>query len=133
MTIRTMAAALLFGALGLAVSDSSFAQTALGGAKTPQNKIGGAAKPAPVVGGANVRTPSPPAPPKPGPTVAATKPASPGGVPTPGSLGTVSPGQTQAAGNVRPNPPPVTPPNKGAAVANLKCAFGACTARGGKP
>ena len=128
MTIRTMAAVLLLGALGLAISDSSFAQSTLGGAKTPQNKIGGAAKPTPVLGGATAHTPSPPAPPKPGLTVTATKPGS-----TPGSLGTMTSGQTHTAGNVRPNPSPVTPQTKGATIANLKCASGACTARGGKP
>jgi len=129
MIIRTAAAALLVGALGLPVSDSTFAQTALGGAKNPQNKIGGAAKPAPVVGGATIRTPSPPVSVKPGPTVATTRT----GAPTPDSLGAVTRGQSQAAGNVRPNPPVVTPPNKGGAVANLKCASGACTTRGVKP
>jgi hypothetical protein len=133
MTVRATAAALVFSALGfsavgLAISDSTFAQSTLGGAKTPQNKIGGAAKAAPVVGGANLRTSSPPAPPKPGVTATATKPGS-----APASPGIMPSGQTHAAGNVRPNPPAVTSPNRSATIANLKCASGACTARGGKP
>ena len=131
MIIRTMATALLVGTLGLAISDAASAQSTLGGAKNPQYKIGGAAKPAPVVGGATIHTP--PAPPKPGPTVATIKPGSVGGTPAAGTLGTTAPGQTNTAGNSRPNPPPVTPPNKGAKTANLKCASGACTTRGGKP
>jgi hypothetical protein len=128
MTIRTMAAAVLIGTLGLAISDSTFAQTALGGAKTPQNKIGGAAKPAPVLGGATIRTPSPLVSAKPGPTIATIKP----GTPAQATLGTTTPGQTFAAGNSQPNPPPPTP-NKGAKTANLKCASGVCTTRGVKP
>lgn len=127
MIIRTMATVLLVGAFGLAISDSTFAQSTLGGAKTPQNKIGGAAKPAPVIGGATIHTPSPAVSPKPAPIAATTKPSS------PGAIGTTTTVTTQTAGNVRPNPLPVAPPNRGAAVANLKCASGACTARGGKP
>jgi len=129
MIIRAMAAALLVGALGLANSNSTFAQGTLGGAKTPQNKIGGAAKPAPVLGGATIRTPSPVVSAKPGPTIATIKP----GTPAQATLGTTAPGQTVAAGNVRPNLPPPPTPNQGAKTANLKCASGACTARGVKP
>jgi hypothetical protein len=119
---------MLAGALAISVASPTFAQSTLGGAKTPQNKIGGAAKAAPVVGGANLRTSSPPAPPKPGVTATATKPGS-----APASPGIMPSGQTHAAGNVRPNPPAVTSPNRSATIANLKCASGACTARGGKP
>ena len=122
MMNKAIVRCMLAGTLAISVASPVFAQTALGGSKTPQNKIGGAAKPAPVIGGATIHT----APPKPGPTVATTKPGSPGGTPAAGTLGTT-------AGASRPNPPPPTTPNKGNKTANLKCASGACTTRGGKP
>ena len=120
---------MLAGAVGLSVAAMSHAQaqSTLGGVKNPQNKIGGAAKPVPVLGGATLHAPSPPAPAKPGPAITTTKAGS------PGAIGTTTSVTAPAAGNVRPNPLPVTPPNKGAAITNLKCAAGACTTRGVKP
>ncbi len=123
---------MLAGAVAISAASPAFAQTALGGSKPQQNKIGGAAKPAPVVGGATIHTPSPAVSPKPAATVAITKPGSPGGTPTPGTLGTSTPGQTISAANSRLNPPPTIQP-KSTKSANLKCASGACTARGAKP
>jgi hypothetical protein len=130
MKIRALAAALLVGALALAVSDTSFAQSTLGGAKQQQNKIGGIAKPPPVVGGAAVHAYSPPNPPKPAPVVnLANKP----GALTPGSTGPSNP-SGQTAGNTAPHPP-LTSPGKGGAVvsSNLKCAGGACASKAPKP
>ena len=132
MKIRALAAALLVGTLALAVSDTGFAQSTLGGAKQQQNKIGGVAKPPPVVGGAIVHTALPPNPPKPAPVVnLANKP----GALTPGSTG-LSNLSGQTAGNTAPHPP-FTPPGKGSAVvsasSNLKCAGGACASKGPKP
>jgi hypothetical protein len=100
---------MLLGAFAIGFSDPSSAQTALGGAaKTKQSTVGGAAKPGPVVGGA-------------------TTPGSVGGAPKQNSTG----GAKQTA---KPNPPPA-PPNKGGPVvtSNLKCAAGACAAKGTKP
>ena len=127
---------LLAGALAIAVAGISpaGAQTTLGGAKPQQNKIGGVAKPAPVVGGATIHTATPPAPPKPGPVIGATKPGT-TGTGTPGATGASTP-PGQIAGNTRPTPP-VTPPSKGPSVvtasSNVKCASAACTSKGPKP
>ena len=134
MKIRTFAIPFLIGALALAVSDTGFAQSTLGGARQPQNKIGGVAKPAPVVGGATVHAYAPPPPKPPGPVInLANKP----GAPTPGSIGAARPlGQT--AGNTPPHPV-FTPPNKAKtntvvnSPSNLKCSGGACTSRGVRP
>jgi hypothetical protein len=136
MKIRALAAAILVGTLALAVSDTGFAQSTLGGAKQQQNKIGGVAKPPPVVGGAIAHTALPPNPPKPAPVVnLANKP----GALTPGSsVGSTGPSNLsgQTAGNTAPHPP-FTPPGKGSAVvstsSNLKCAGGACASKGVKP
>jgi hypothetical protein len=113
---------ILAGVLGLpcAVAPSVYAQTSLGGAKTPQNKIGGVAKPAPVLGGAPQ---VPPSPPKPAPVIGMTKPVSAGNA--------MTPGQTLGA---RQNPPVAQPNRNGTVItSNLKCASGACTPRGSKP
>jgi hypothetical protein len=134
MTIRAMAVALLAGAFALAVSDTAFAQSTLGGAKPQQNKIGGIAKPPPVIGGATVHTSSPANPPKPGPVVnLANKPGALTQGSSIGSSGLSTP-SGQTAGNTAPHPP-FTPPGKGSAVvsSNLKCAGGACTSKGVKP
>ena len=136
MTIRAMAAALLAGALALAVSDRGFAQSTLGGAKPQQNKIGGIAKPPPVVGGATIHATSPPNPPKPGPVVnLANKP---GALTQGSSMGSTGSSKLsgQTAGNTAPHPP-FTPSGKGGTVvsasSNLKCAGGACMSKGPKP
>jgi hypothetical protein len=119
---------ILAGALGIAAMglSSAFAQSTLGGPKTPQNKIGGVAKPAPVIGGATIHTPTPLTAPKPGPLAGLAKPNSSTGTPTPGPT----------SGAAKPNPP-YTPPNKGGtavtASQNLKCGSGACTSKGPKP
>jgi hypothetical protein len=115
---------ILAAALGIFIANvsSADAQSTLGGAKTQQNKIGGVAKPAPVIGGATIHAPSPPTPPKPAPIVGMGKPGS--------TANTAALGQTPGP---RPTPP-VTPPKGGPVVtSNLKCASGACTARGPKP
>jgi hypothetical protein len=130
MTTRAMVMAFLLGALFTAVSHPGLAQNALGGAvKTKQSTVGGIAKPAPVVGGAAT------------PAAVGTKPASIGGVAKPGSVAPTpgSPGiATNAAGSsTAKQTPPVSPPNKGGAVvttsSSLKCAAGACVAKGTKP
>jgi hypothetical protein len=128
----TVLAALL-GAFAIGFSYSASAQNALGGAaKTKQNTVGGMAKPAPVLGGATT----------PGPVTGAIKPntvggvtkqTSVGGTPTPGSTGSATPSSTVSAAKQN---PPVPPPNKGGTVvtsSNLKCAAGACVAKGKKP
>jgi hypothetical protein len=128
MKTMAMTTALLLGVLGVAISDSAFAQTTLGGAKPQQNKIGGAAKPPPAIGGATTASPSI----KPGPA-GITKQASSGTKPLLGTGNATLAGQT--AGPTKPNPP-VTPLKKNTAVStssNLKCAAGACTTRGPKP
>ena len=134
MKIRALAAPFLVGALALTVSDTSFAQSTLGGAKQQQNKIGGVAKPPPVVGGAIVHTALPPNPPKPAPVVnLANKPGALTQGSSIGSTGLSNP-SGQTAGNTAPHPP-LTPPGKGGAVvsSNLKCAGGACASKGVKP
>jgi len=129
MTIRAMVTALLFGALSTAVSYPGLAQNAVGGAiKTKQNTVGGVAKPAPVIGGAATSA------------SVGTKPATVGAVPKPGTV-TSAPGSignaANAAGRAAKQNPPVTPPGKGGTVvttsSNLKCAAGACVAKGTKP
>ena len=107
---------------------SAYAQSTLGGAKTPQNKIGGVAKPVPVIGGASHLS-SPPALPKPGPVLGMAKPGAPG---------PVKPNITSNAGLSSGPPranPLVTSPNRSGPVvsSNLKCASGACSSRGPKP
>ncbi len=128
---------MLPGALAIGFTHSSSAQTALGGAtKTKPSVVGGAAKPGPVIGGAT----------KPLPTAGVTKPPTVGmmkqgsisgtgstGSGTPPNLtaNTTTPGSTGGA-----TKPPVTPPNKGGPVvttSNLKCAAGACVAKGTRP
>lgn len=122
---------ILLGAFAVGFSDPSSAQSALGGAaKTKQSTLGGAAKPAPVVGGAT--TPGSMTGATKSGAVGVTKPTAVGGTPTPGSTGSATPTSTVSA--AKPNPP-VAPPNKGGPVvtSNLKCAAGACAAKGSKP
>jgi hypothetical protein len=130
MKIRASVAPFLVGALALAVSDTGFAQSTLGGARQQQNKIGGIAKPAPVVGGAAVHTSLPPNPPRPGPVInLVNKPAT----MTPGSTGAATLAG-QAAGTTAPRAPLVAQ-GKSSTVASpgLKCASGACVSKGAKP
>jgi hypothetical protein len=124
---------MLLGAFAIDVSHPTSAQNAVGGAaKTKQSTLGGAAKRGPVIGGATTQS-SVVGAPKQNSIGAATKQGSIGGTATPGSTGSAAtPGST--AGAMKPNPP-VAPPNKGGTVvtSNLKCAAGACVAKGTKP
>jgi len=129
MKTRAMVTAFLFGAVSMAVSLPSLAQSALGGAtKTKQSTVGGVAKQGPAIGGAAT------------PTTVGTKPASLGGVSKPGSV-TSTPGApgiaTNTAGITAKQNPPLTPAGKGASIVttttNMKCAAGACIAKGAKP
>jgi hypothetical protein len=133
MKTKAMVMALLFGAVSMAVSLAvSFpgsAQNALGGAaKTKQSTVGGVAKQGAVLGGAA----------KPAPVGA--NPVAIGSVSKPGSVTPASgsaANATNAAGITAKQNPPLTPPGKGAAVVttttNMKCAAGACVAKGAKP
>jgi hypothetical protein len=124
---------ILPGIFTIGFSHPSSAQTAIGGPTKPkQSTLGGAATPAPVIGGAT----------KQGPVVGTAKLTSVGGPPKQGSVGgTATPGSTGSAttststGGIAKQNPPVGPPNKGGPVvtSNLKCAAGACVAKGKKP
>lgn len=134
MKIGALAAALLVGTLALAVPNTGFAQSTLGGAKLQQNKIGGVAKPPTVVGGAIAHTALPPNPPKPAPVVnLANKP---GALTQGSSIGSTGPSKLsgQSAGNTAPHPP-FAAPGKGSTVvsSSLRCAGGACMSKGVKP
>jgi hypothetical protein len=121
------------GVFAIGFSHSASAQNALGGPTKPkQSTLGGAATPGPAIGGA----------PKQATVGSTTKQSSIGGVtkqgsvggsPTPGSTGSATT-PTSTAGMTKQNPP-VAPPNKGGPVvtSNLKCAAGACVAKGKKP
>ena len=123
--MKNMAAVmLLVGACAIGLSYPSAAQNAVGGAtKTKQSTLGGAAKPGPVIGGATTQS-SVGGTPKQNPIVGTAKQSSIGSAITPSTTG----------GAARQNPP-VVPPNKGGPVvtSNLKCAAGACVAKGTKP
>jgi len=136
MKNRTMVAAFVLGALAVGVSDSASAQSAIGGpAKTKMNTVGGAAKPAPAVGGATTPKPTSVVA-KPNTVGGVTKQSSVIGTPTAGSnAGAMTPSSTGATAKQN---PPVTPPKKNKPVVlttstNLKCASGACVAKGTKP
>jgi len=126
MKITTMAMILLFATLAVSASQPGLAQNAVGGAtKTKQNTVGGVAKPGPVLGGAST------------PALVSTKPGV-VGMTKPNPVTSMPAATSNAASltgsTAKPNPP-ATPPNKGGAVAtfsNLKCATGACVAKGGK-
>jgi hypothetical protein len=124
MKNNAMVTVMLLGACAMAFSYPSAAQNAVGGAtKTKQSTLGGAAKPGPVIGGATTQSPVGGAP-KQNPIGGTAKQSSIGSAITQGTTG----------GAVRQNPP-VVPPNKGGPVvtSNLKCATGACVAKGTKP
>jgi hypothetical protein len=133
MKNRAIVMVTMLGVFAFGFSQPSSAQTAIGGPTKPkQSTLGGAAAPAPVIGGAT----------KQGPAGSTTKLTSVGGVTKQGSVGgTATPGSTgsamapsSTAGAAKQNPP-VAPPNKGGPVvtSNLKCAAGACVAKGTKP
>src|SRR5579863_2045097 len=140
MKNRTMVAAFVLGALAVGVSDSASAQSAIGGpAKTKMNTVGGAAKPAPALGGAKTPKPTPvvatPVVVKPNIVGGVTKQSSVIGTPTPlSNASAMTPSSTGATAKQN---PPVTPPKKSKPVVvttstNLKCAAGACVAKGTK-
>ena len=122
--VRVIVLGMFLGACAIAFSYPSAAQNAVGGAtKAKQSALGGAAKPGPVIGGATTQSPVGGAP-RQNPFGGTAKQSSIGSAMNPGSTG----------GAARPNPP-VVPPNKGGPVvtSNLKCAAGACFAKGTKP
>jgi hypothetical protein len=124
MKNNAMVTVMLLGACAIGFSYPSAAQNAVGGAtKAKQSTLGGAAKPGPVIGGATTQSPAGGAP-KPNPIGGNAKQSSIGSTITPSTTG----------GAVGQNPP-VVPPNKGGPVvtSNLKCAAGACVAKGPKP
>jgi len=133
MKNNAMVTVMLLGACAIGSSYPSAAQNAVGGAtKAKQSTLGGAAKPGPVIGGATTQSPVVGAP-KQNPIGGTAKQGSIGGTATPGSTGSAgTPGST--AGAMKQNPP-IVPPNKGGPVvtSNLKCAAGACVAKGTKP
>jgi hypothetical protein len=124
---------MFLGTFAIGFSLPSSAQNAVGGAtKMKPSTIGGAAKPAPVIGGAT-KPSSVVGAPKQNAIGATAKQGSVGGTATPGSTGSaVTPNST---GGLAKQNPPVVPPNKGGTVvtSNLKCAAGACVAKGTKP
>jgi hypothetical protein len=134
MKNRAIVMVTMLGVFAFGFSHPSSAQNALGGPTKPkQSTLGGAATPGPVIGGAT----------KQAPVGSTTKQSSIGGVTKQGSVGgTATPGSTgsattptSTAGAAKQNPP-VAAPNKGGTVvttSNLKCAAGACVAKGAKP
>jgi hypothetical protein len=124
MKNNAMVTVMLLGACAIGFSYPSAAQNAVGGAtKAKQSTLGGAAKPGPVIGGAATQS-SVGGAPKQNPIGGTAKQSSIGSAITPVPTG----------GAAKQNPP-VAPPNKGGPVvtSNLKCAAGACVAKGTKP
>jgi hypothetical protein len=122
--MKNMVTVMLLGACAIGLSYPSAAQNAVGGAtKAKPSTLGGAAKPGPMIGGATTQSPVGGTP-KQNPIVGTAKQSSIGSAITPSTTG----------GAARQNPP-VVPPNKGGPVvtSNLKCATGACVAKGTKP